>query len=128
MFYKGSHLRSLDPRPSGNGLFEIPKESLTTESVQAIEVEMRQGGLYVCFATRLRQLIYHRTIIDARLGFKILDGRTITLGFATKNELREWATMKLSYSDSLRRRVEAMTTEKIGTNFEFLDSPISSTI
>jgi hypothetical protein len=66
----------------------------------------------------------HRAIVDARLGFKILQGFTITFGFATQDELKGWVTMKLPSSDRLREKVASMTTKKIGMNFEFVDADL----
>lgn len=42
----------------------------------------------------------YRTMIDARLGFKIIQGLAINFGFATKEELKEWASMKLPEGQS----------------------------
>lgn len=36
----------------------------------------------------------HRAILDGRLGFKIVQGFGIMFGFATWEELEEWAKMK----------------------------------
>lgn len=36
-------------------------------------------------------LIGDRTIIDARLGFRIIRGLAINFGFATREELKEWS-------------------------------------
>lgn len=40
-------------------------------------------------------LTRYRAVIDARLGFTIIEGVVINFGFAMKEELKEWATMKL---------------------------------
>lgn len=68
----------------------------------------------------MRTLTCYRTIIDARLGFKIIRGLAINFGFATKEELKEWAPMKLPDLRSLRDRVTAMRGENSGNNFEFV--------
>lgn len=67
----------------------------------------------------------HSAIADARLGFKLLRGLTITIGFATESELRSWAKMTLPKSDRLKDKVALMDTPKIGTNFEFTDLPVA---
>ena len=46
VFYKGSHLRMLDPRPATNGFLDIPLKNLTHHSIEDIEIEMEEGGLY----------------------------------------------------------------------------------
>ena len=66
-------------------------------------------------------LMWYRAIVDARLAFTILQGFTITFGFANQDELKGWITMKLPNSDRLKEKVASMTTEKIGMNFEFKD-------
>ena len=68
--------------------------------------------------------MWHRAIVDARLGFKILQGFTITFGFATQDELKGWVTMKLPSSARLKEKVASMTTKKIGMNFEFVDADL----
>ena len=60
-----------------------------------------------------------RAIVDGRLGFKIMAGFTITLGFATKEELKVWAKMKLPKAQELIEKVAEMESATMGTNFEF---------
>ena len=64
--------------------------------------------------------IYGRAVIDARLGFTVIQGIVINLGFATKEELKEWATMKFPNIPEIENLVNAMTCEKIGNNFELV--------
>lgn len=45
IFYKGSHLQALRPKPAMNGFLEVPPENLTHESIEHIEVEMEEGSL-----------------------------------------------------------------------------------
>jgi len=61
-------------------------------------------------------------VIDARLGFTIIQGLVINFGFATEEELKQWATMKLPNLQELKDRVMAMTRENIGNNFELVTS------
>ena len=63
---------------------------------------------------------YYRTIIDARLGFKIIQGLAINFGFATKEELKKWAPMRLPDLRDLIDIVATMRSETIGNNFEFV--------
>lgn len=63
----------------------------------------------------------HRAILDGRLGFKIVQGFAITFGFAAREELREWAKMKLPNAQSLKRKVAKMEGTTIRVNFEFVD-------
>jgi hypothetical protein len=55
-------------------------------------------------------LMWYRAIVDARLAFTILQGFTITFGFANQDELKGWITMKLTNSDRLKEKVASMTT------------------
>lgn len=64
---------------------------------------------------------YYRAILDGRLGFKIVQGFAITFGFAAREELKEWAQMKLPNAQSLKRKVAEMESTTIGMNFEFVD-------
>ncbi|KAL2036487.1 hypothetical protein N7G274_010803 [Stereocaulon virgatum] len=105
VFYKGSHLRKLNARPATIGYLEIPPTSLAIDAIKRTEVEMQEGG---------------RAVIDARLGFTILQGLVINFGFATEVELREWATMKLPNLQKFKDRVMAMNRDKIGNNFELV--------
>lgn len=59
-------------------------------------------------------------MIDARLGFNIIQGLVINLGFATKEELKEWAPVKLPNIQNIENLLNAMTGEKIGHNFELV--------
>ncbi|KKA16450.1 hypothetical protein T310_9958, partial [Rasamsonia emersonii CBS 393.64] len=56
-------------------------------------------------------------ILDARLSFTVVKGVAITLAFASKEELARWAKIKLP--DSEPRKKCEMSTERIGTNYEF---------
>ncbi|KAI9853842.1 MAG: hypothetical protein M1813_001788 [Trichoglossum hirsutum] len=103
VFYKGSHLQSLE-KIDTSGLLEIPHEYLHKDTIQRIEVGMKDGAL---------------VILDDRLGFTIVQGFVITFCFAVEEELNKWAKMKLSNSPSLKKRVASMARQKIGTNFEF---------
>src|SRR2546421_11281986 len=72
--------------------------------------------------------MWHRAIVDARLAFTILQGLTITFGFANQDELNGWVTMKLPNSDRLKEKIASMTTEKIrirGSRFAATESKIA---
>ena len=68
----------------------------------------------------MSELLYNRAVIDARLGFTIVQSLVIKLGFMTKDALKEWATMKLLNIQNIEEQVKAMTCEKIGSNFELI--------
>lgn len=67
----------------------------------------------------------NRIIVDARLGFKVVQGFAITFGFARREELKEWAKMRLPKTPSLIDKVAGMESSTIGTNFEFVDETSS---
>lgn len=106
VFYKGSHRHSLDAKSGRIGLLEVPPESLDTTDIKPTEVSMKDGGW---------------AIVDGRLGFKILQGITITVAFAAEEELKEWGKMKLPKIPTLMQRVTEMESEKIRMNFEFVE-------
>lgn len=58
-------------------------------------------------------------IIDGRLGFKLIQGRTIIAGFASEGELKAWAKMKFPKTESVVQKIGEMVSEKIGMNYEF---------
>lgn len=60
-------------------------------------------------------------MLDGRLGFKILQGFAITFGFATEEELKEWAKMQLPKAQTLINKAAEMESPTIGMNFEFVD-------
>ena len=120
-FYKDSHLYPLDGRPAANGFLEIPPPNLAIETIERIEVDMKEGGLYDSLKTLfVFVLTRYRAVIDARLGFTVIEGIVINFGFATKEELKEWATMKLPNLPEFKTRIISMTRENIGNNFELI--------
>lgn len=58
--------------------------------------------------------------MDSRLGFTILEGYGINIGFVTQDEVQMWAKMELPDLDALRRKVDEMERKGIGTNFKFV--------
>ncbi|KAL6716970.1 hypothetical protein ACLMJK_004883 [Lecanora helva] len=106
-FYKGSHRQLLRAEAALNGYLEIPRANLAIEGVEYEEINMKEGG---------------RTIIDARVGFVVIQGLVINLGFATKEELKTWATMKVPDIPPIRDRVEKLAIPAIGNNFELVQS------
>ncbi|KAI9765873.1 MAG: hypothetical protein M1839_005289 [Geoglossum umbratile] len=104
VFYKHSHLQSQVRKVAANGLLEIPQDQLSKDTIERVEVEMKEGGLAVC---------------DARLGFTVIKGIVVTIAFAVEEELVEWAKMRLPNSPNFKKKVATMTRAKIGTNFHF---------
>ena len=122
MFYKRSHLQALKPKPAANGFLEVPPENITHDSIERVEVEMETGGLYdlSCSIHNASMLTCYRTIIDARLGFTIIQGLAINFGFGTQEELKKWAPMRLPDLRNLRDIVASMRSETIGNSFQFV--------
>lgn len=76
---------------------------------------------------RLSPLRLHRTtpncssaIIDARLGFKIIQGVTVIVGFAIEEEIKHWRKMMLPKEPALMQMIDGMKSERIGVNVEFI--------
>jgi hypothetical protein len=61
----------------------------------------------------------HRSIVDGRLSFTIIQGITITLGFAVQEELKHWDKMYLPNVENLKRKVAEMKCRTISMNFDF---------
>ena len=59
--------------------------------------------------------------MDARTGFKIFKGRTITFAFVVPDELPYWAKMGMPKGCGLEALVQQIqgTSDRIGANFEF---------
>ncbi|KAL2215439.1 hypothetical protein M432DRAFT_128055 [Thermoascus aurantiacus ATCC 26904] len=104
ILYKKSHRITLVPGQASNGLLEISREKLRDGAVEIVRKDMSDGGL---------------VILDARLSFTVVKGVAITLAFTSKEELARWGKIKLPNSSELRKKCEEMSTERIGTNYEF---------
>lgn len=67
-------------------------------------------------------LIISRSISDARLAFTIVQGTAIILGFGVREEVEQWAKMKLPKSRELEEEVEAMRVEAIETGDIYIEN------
>jgi len=74
-FIEGSHRHRLNGVDAANGLFEVPYAQLKKLG-KPIEVQMEEGGL---------------TILDARVGFRIIEGSATTFGFTRGRDFENWA-------------------------------------
>ncbi|KAJ4206928.1 hypothetical protein NW759_014118 [Fusarium solani] len=106
MFHVRSHNNHLMAQAAPNGLLKIPPESLGLPGIISKTAVMKTGGL---------------SIMDARTGFKIFKGRTITFGFVVPDELPYWVKMGLPKGYGLEALVQQMQeiSDRIGANFEF---------
>ncbi|KAI8722785.1 hypothetical protein NCS52_00423300 [Fusarium sp. LHS14.1] len=106
MFHLRSHENHLVAQAAPNGLLKIPPESLGLPGILSRTVVMKTGGL---------------SIMDARTGFKIIKGRTITFAFVVPDELPHWAKMGMPKGCGLEALVQQMeeTSDRIGLNVEF---------
>ncbi|KAL8645781.1 MAG: hypothetical protein Q9210_006520 [Variospora velana] len=107
VFHEGLHLHSLDIKPASTGWFEVSLGELKTKNVTSVEVTMEEGGL---------------SISDARLAFTIVQGTAIILGFGVREEVEQWAKMKLPKSRELEEEVEAMKVEAIETGDIYIEN------
>ncbi|UPK91461.1 hypothetical protein LCI18_002396 [Fusarium solani-melongenae] len=106
MFHVRSHHNNLIAQAAPNGLLKIPPESLGLSGIFSRTVVMKTGGL---------------SIMDARTGFKIFKGQTITFAFVVPDELPFWAKMGMPTGCGLEALVQQIqeTSDYIGANFEF---------
>jgi len=107
VFHEGSHLHSLDVKPASTGWFEVSLEELKSKGVTPVEVTMKEGGL---------------SISDARLAFTIVEGTAIIFGFGAREEVKQWAKMKLPKSLELEEEVKIMREEAIETGDIFIEN------
>ncbi|KAK0628276.1 hypothetical protein B0T17DRAFT_486756 [Bombardia bombarda] len=103
-YYRGSHLHELPVEKEKKSLYRIHEAALDQAGCPAVEKTFTVGGL---------------AILDARLGYEIKKGYTITFMFATDDVLAGWTKMILPYSQELANKVAAMESTKIGVNFAF---------
>jgi len=66
-----------------------------------------------------RVLTCHRAIMDSRLGFTVLNGFCVNVGFASESEIRYWAKMELPDSEALRTKVEELKRRSFDINVLF---------
>ncbi|KAL2689078.1 hypothetical protein Neosp_003130 [[Neocosmospora] mangrovei] len=106
MFHVRSHKNRLMAHEAPNGLLKVPPESLGLPGIVSKTVVMKAGGL---------------SIMDARMGFRIVKGRAVTFAFVVPEELPYWAKMGLPEGCGLEMIVQQMrdTSDRIGANFEF---------
>ncbi|KAH7111259.1 hypothetical protein B0J11DRAFT_447619 [Dendryphion nanum] len=105
IFYKRSHLYPLKTKDAGIGLFDVNLENmLGRKDIKPFEVKMEGGGF---------------AIIDGRLAFKLIQGRSIIAGFASEGELRSWVKMKFPKTESVMQKIDEMVSETLGINYEF---------
>lgn len=124
ILYKKSHRITLVPGQASNGLLEISREKLRDGAVEIVRKDMSDGGLLVVLILQKVFTVYIlltpiSVILDARLSFTVVKGVAITLAFTSKEELARWGKIKLPNSSELRKKCEEMSTERIGTNYEF---------
>ncbi|CAH0024602.1 unnamed protein product [Clonostachys rhizophaga] len=106
-FHSCSHKYLLNANKAPIGLLRIPPDKLAIPEITRVNVNLDKGGL--------------RSILDGRVGFRIMSGQAIFLGFVAPDELQHWAKMTLPKLVELQEIVREMQTQsnKIGTNFEF---------
>jgi len=71
---------------------------------------------------RVLGLIIPRFISDAHLAFTIVQGTAIIFGFGVKEEVEQWAKMKMPKSPELEEEVEAMKVEAIETGNIYIEN------
>jgi hypothetical protein len=64
----------------------------------------------------------HRALSDSRLGFTILEGYVIMIGFATQAELKFWAPMELPFNAALNIKIEELKARGFDINYTWIGS------
>jgi hypothetical protein len=114
VFYEGSHGQNISPKElKGWGLLALPRLEMRREGITEVEVPMTEGGL---------------AIMDSRLGFTVLRGYCVNVGFASESEICFWAKMELPDSEVLREKVEELNCRSFITNFTFVKKMAGGTI
>lgn len=73
-------------------------------------------------ASSFFELILFKSISDARLAFTIVQGTAIILMFGVREEVEQWARMKLLKFKELEKEVEAMKVEAIETGDIYIEN------
>lgn len=106
VFYEGSHLHNVDAKELKDwGLLALPGEEMIRDGITRNQIEMAEGGL---------------AMMDSRLGFTILKGYVINIGFATENEIQYWAKMEFPDSNEIRAKVEELQRNRVEMNIKFV--------
>lgn len=110
--------------PSSRPGIEWPTRNLERETSRRRCWDSSQGHLLVVLILQKVFTVYIlltpiNVILDARLSFTVVKGVAITLAFTSKEELARWGKIKLPNSSELRKKCEEMSTERIGTDYEF---------
>lgn len=66
------------------------------------------------------KLTCHSALIDGRVGWTILKGQQIAIGYASEAEICHWGKMKLGESEILKQKVDELNSRGIKTNFIFV--------
>lgn len=65
-------------------------------------------------------LTSHSAFIDGRVGWTILGGEQIAIGYASESEITHWGRTQLGDTASLRDKVTELNNRGIKTKFEFI--------
>lgn len=103
VYYSGSHHHHLPTEKGGRLLWEIQAPALADVGCSPALVEFPDGGV---------------VLLDARVGYEIKSGYTITLEFATEDIIKNWPKMRVSAE--LAKKIESMQSEAIRVNYELL--------
>lgn len=65
-------------------------------------------------------LTYNSALIDGRVGWTILGGQQIAIGYASESEIAFWGKIELGDTTPLRNKVAELNNRGIKTNFIFV--------
>ncbi|KAK8092670.1 uncharacterized protein PG998_014775 [Apiospora kogelbergensis] len=108
LIFEGSHNKQLLGKSMSDfGIMSLPRDKLIREGITEVSREMDRGGF---------------ALIDGRVGWTIIKGYTIAIGYASEAEISHWGKIKLKESEPLRRKVKELNMSGIKTNFVFIDA------
>ncbi|KAK0702708.1 hypothetical protein B0H67DRAFT_500093 [Lasiosphaeris hirsuta] len=101
VYYKGSHIQNISPiELEGWGLLALPRVEMKKEGIIEKEVPMKNGGF--------------------RLGFTVLEGFCVNVGFASESEVRFWAKMELPDTEAVKAKADELKLRGFNINISFV--------
>ncbi|KAI0892493.1 hypothetical protein F4806DRAFT_499900 [Annulohypoxylon nitens] len=106
ILFEGSHSQEVQGKEMSDfGILTLPRDQMNTrKGVTKVLVDMTEGGF---------------ALIDGRVGWTILKGSQIAVGYPSETEVSHWGKMRLGESTILRQKVKELNDRGIKTNFIF---------
>ncbi|KFA81188.1 hypothetical protein S40288_11709 [Stachybotrys chartarum IBT 40288] len=108
LIFEGSHTQKIDGKEMSEfGILTLPRAEMRKKGITEAPVEMAHGGF---------------ALIDGRVGWTILEGYQIAIGYASEAEISHWGKIELVESEALRAKVAELNARGIRTNFVFIEA------